>query len=174
MKIIRPLEQVKFSEIKSPSIFLAGPSPRHGQEDCWRPEALKILEDFNYFETVIIPVPEDTSKWSENYEDQIEWEKYYLDNCDIILFWIPRDLKDFPGFTTNVEFGMYLNSGKIVLGYPPNTPNIKYLDWHATLNRVPIARERLKDTIFLAIDLHIEIQDEKQEQRKLDFLPGKL
>jgi hypothetical protein len=28
-----------------------------------------------------------------------------------------------PGFTTNVEFGLDVASGRVVLGYPPDCPN---------------------------------------------------
>ncbi len=34
-----------------------------------------------------------------------------------------------PAFTTNVEFGLYLNSGKIVYGRPDNAPKNRYLDY---------------------------------------------
>jgi hypothetical protein len=33
-----------------------------------------------------------------------------------------------PAMTTNVEFGMYAASGKVVLGRPPEAQKMKYLD----------------------------------------------
>ena len=46
----------------------------------------------------------------------------------MVVFWVPRDLDTMPGFTTNVEFGLSVASGKhIVLGYPEGAPKMSYL-----------------------------------------------
>lgn len=34
-----------------------------------------------------------------------------------------------PAFTTNVEFGYWLHTGKVLFGRPDNAEKIKYLDW---------------------------------------------
>lgn len=34
-----------------------------------------------------------------------------------------------PAFTTNVEFGYWLHTGKVLYGRPDNARKIKYLDW---------------------------------------------
>ena len=34
-----------------------------------------------------------------------------------------------PAFTTNVEFGYWMHSKKIIYGRPDNAVKIKYLDW---------------------------------------------
>lgn len=34
-----------------------------------------------------------------------------------------------PAFTTNVEFGYWLHTGKILYGRPDDARKIKYLDW---------------------------------------------
>ena len=52
-------------------------------------------------------------------------------NADIILFYIPRKLPELPGFTTNVEFGMYLakRPENVILCCPHNAEKNRYLEW---------------------------------------------
>ena len=57
------------------------------------------------------------------------WEREGLTKASIIVFWIPRSLPDMPAFTTNVEFGYWLHSKKIIYGRPDSAVKIKYLDW---------------------------------------------
>lgn len=110
------------------SIFLAGPTPRSLKVPSWRPEALRILEELNYHGQVI--VPERFVKAEHvDYDAQVEWENYGTENCSRLVFWIPRDLKTMPAFTTNVEFGRYVKSGKAMYGRPTESPKNRYLDW---------------------------------------------
>jgi 8-oxo-dGTP pyrophosphatase MutT (NUDIX family) len=84
----------------------------------------------------------------------VEWENEGLNQADVIVFWIPRDLKKLPGFTTNVEFGLWVKSGKVILGCPDNCPNPernRYLKELAIKYNVPIANT-LKETLKLALD----------------------
>jgi hypothetical protein len=121
----------------SQSIFLAGPSPREEHHPNWRPQALKILEGLGFEGTVFVPLPRD-GVWSQDYGEQVEWELEYLGEASRIVFWIPRDLEMLPGFTTNVEFGMYASSEKVVLGFPKGTPHMRYLAYLAGRNEVPV------------------------------------
>ena len=50
-------------------------------------------------------------------------------NASIIVFWVPRVLPDMPVFTTNVEFGYWLHTGKVLYGRPEGAKKTKYLDW---------------------------------------------
>jgi len=109
------------------SIFLAGPTPRSPEVSSWRKEALRILEENEYDGVVFVP-EDQTDKWAHSYIDQVEWEKECLNMSDVILFWIPRELSTLPGFTTNVEFGLYVKSGRVVLGHPIAAPKTQYLD----------------------------------------------
>jgi len=111
------------------SLFLAGPSPRKPEDPDWRGRALEFLEHLGYDGVVYVPLPRD-GEWPASYVDQVAWERRYLDIADSIAFWVPRDLERLPGFTTNVEFGMYLDSGRIVLGHPEGAPKTRYLDYH--------------------------------------------
>jgi len=125
------------NDTKAPSIFLAGPSPRDPIHPNWRPEALNILTGLMFAGTIFIPLPR-SGQWLPNYEAQVDWELAYLHAATVLAFWIPRDLKMLPGFTTNVEFGIYVNSGKIVLGFPLDAPKMRYLAHVARIHNVPV------------------------------------
>ena len=133
------------------SIFLAGPTPRSLKVKSWRPEAIEILESLNYKGQVI--VPERAIKAEHiDYDAQVEWENYGTENCTSLLFWVPRDLETMPAFTTNVEFGRYVESGKAFYGRPDNSPKNRYLDWlYSKFNTNRVINNNLKDLIENAI-----------------------
>lgn len=116
------------------SIFLAGPSPRKKDINDWRHDALSLFEKNKFDGTIFIPVPkerfygkDDSPDWT--YDNQVEWECKARNVSDIILFWIPRDIKNgMPAFTTNIEFGEDIHSGKIIYGRPDNAEKCRYLD----------------------------------------------
>jgi hypothetical protein len=148
MKIVYALQDLVDS---NHSIFLAGPTPRNKDVKSWRSDALKILLEAGYNGVVYIPEPE-SGVWSDNYNHQIEWEWEALNKAVCVLFWVPREIKTMPAFTTNVEFGMFYDSGKIVLGYPIGAPKMKYLDYHARRCGA-IVSHTLEDTLRSAMDL---------------------
>ena len=206
-----------FPESWSSAIFLAGPTPRDKATPSWRPEALRLLEASGYDGVVMVPEVED-GEWksgADAYTNQVEWERKGLDMCDVILFWIPREMQGtparvypgqdveavmealrakgysgipdeylaggddgpgpawerntlsdpnqttfytpagwsagMPGLTTNVEFGLYATSGKVVLGAPDWAKSIKYLA-HAlfTATGEPDARRTTLETTVQA------------------------
>jgi len=113
-------------------IFLAGPTYRifdvSSNQMSWRFEAIKILEAQGYTGHVCVPEWRDGIKpvdWT--YSRQLDWENENLIKAKVILFWIPREIKLLPGFTTNIEFGEWMKSGKIVVGAPNDAVNIKYI-----------------------------------------------
>ena len=110
------------------SIFLAGPTPREEKVASWRVDAVKKLEELGFDGVVFVP---EYSTWvpETNYVDQANWEREALTEATVILFWIPRSLPDMPGFSTNVEFGYWLHSKKVIYGRPDGAPKTKYLDW---------------------------------------------
>lgn len=72
--------------------------------------------------------------------------------ADALLFWIPRVLWTLPGLTTNLEWGIWHDSGKAVLGAPPGTPRMRYLEYYAKVAGAPQA-ETLHDAARIAVDL---------------------
>lgn len=111
---------------KSPAIFLAGPTPRTPDVPSWRPEAIHLFQQHQFTGSLFIP--ESQSGTYSSYLHQVEWELEHLEKADYILFWIPRNLKNMPAFTTNVEFGLYAKSDKIIYARPDDAPKNKYLD----------------------------------------------
>ena len=121
------------------SLFLAGPSPRGQGEANWRIAAVAHLQAMGFDGTVYIPLPRDgVYRADYDHAGQIDWELEYLEKAGAIVFWIPRDLTQLPGFTTNVEFGRFSRSSRAVLGYPASAPKMRYLHHIAMLDGVPV------------------------------------
>jgi 8-oxo-dGTP pyrophosphatase MutT (NUDIX family) len=134
LKVVYAKEELPTEVVKS--IFLAGPTPRNLETKGWRPEALELLENLGYDGHVFVPEPRD-GKFSGDYVDQVEWETQALNQADLIIFWVPRDMRTLPGLTTNVEFGLWADTGKCVLGTPMGAEHVRYLQWMAAKMKVP-------------------------------------
>ena len=142
----------------SSKIFLAGPTVRRLETPgvaAWREDALEYLTSVGYTGEVYVPeerfgVVPSSGEMLEGYTSQIEWEEEGLERADVIVFWIPRDLKVLPGFTTNDEWGYYKASGKVVMGYPPDTPKVKYQTHYAHEYGAPVA-STLHETLDAAL-----------------------
>lgn len=130
IKLVYVLEKMDFT---GDSIFLSGPTYRVNDdtqisEISWREDVVKLLAEKEFDGTIFIPEYRNNVKpenWT--YSRQIDWELEFLKKSTVILFWIPRNLEKLPGFTTNIEFGEWLNSGKIVVGSPLESPKNEYL-----------------------------------------------
>lgn len=148
------------------SIFLAGPTPRDENTISWRIDVCDRLEKLGFDGVVYNP---EYSSWKpkSSYIDQAEWEREALTEATVILFWIPRDLKDMPAFTTNVEFGYWLHTGKVIYGRPDNSVKNKYLDW---LYKVDYNKEPFNDLDELLIE-SIKMVDELYENSNYEILP---
>jgi hypothetical protein len=133
-----------------PSIFLAGPTPRTDQVASWRIQALEILQEVGFSGAVLIPERHDWDS-SFDYIDQVDWEFACLEAATVIVFWIPRDLVWLPGFTTNVEFGRYIGSGKCVYGRPDSAPKNRYLDWLYQKLTGEVPCTSIEDTLNAAV-----------------------
>jgi 8-oxo-dGTP pyrophosphatase MutT (NUDIX family) len=156
----------KLPETITKSIFLAGPSLRPGQEkelESWRKDAIKILEDKGFDGTIFCPENKGFGFENKdfNYDDQIEWEHKCLNVADCILFWVPRDVSldknnqlKMPAFTTNVEFGAWADSGKVVFGCPPDLKERKnkYLKYYADFYNID-GGSTLTETLDAAMDM---------------------
>lgn len=149
--------QQPLDDLSPPSLFLAGPTPRAHPVtgvrpvDSWRPEAVVILSGFGYDGTLLVP-EDDTGGLHGDKVVQLLWETRALTEATAIAFWVPRDLVLLPGFTTNVEFGRWMESRKVVLGFPPGAPKTTTLLFHADRLGIPVAHT-LHETLSLAMDL---------------------
>lgn len=133
------------------SIFLAGPTPRGENVLSWRSEAVEYLESIGFDGIVYVP---EYSTWKPkaDYVDQAMWERQALTRATVILFWIPRSLPDMPGFTTNVEFGYWLHTNKVLYGRPDDAVKVKYLDWLYELDYHEKPYHNLKELLNKAVD----------------------
>ena len=131
------------------SIFLAGPTPRDGKVVSWRKEAVEILEKLGFDGDVYVPECKNKiiSEDYLTYNGVIDWELERLSGASLILFWVPRDLKTLPGFTTNVEFGYHLKTKKVVYARPKGAPKTKYLDYLYNLEYKKEPFESLEDAL---------------------------
>lgn len=127
----------EFPTTVTKSIFLAGPTPRqkvgHEVNMHWRHEALEYLEEIGYDGHIFIPIPRDHFSIDKeiveevDYESQLEWEHKALSRCDVIFFYVARTEENI-GLTTNVEFGRYVDSGRVVYAHGPDALHVRYLD----------------------------------------------
>lgn len=153
MKIV--YAQEKIPESFSKAIFLAGPTPRSKDVASWRPEAVRLLKKTAYDGIVFYPEYRDGRRddiKGNDYVNQIEWEEKCLNIADCIIFWIPRDLETMPAFTTNVEWGTWHNSGKVVFGAPKKAPKTRYQRYYAKKLQIP-ASYTLRGTIKAALKM---------------------
>jgi len=133
-----------------PSVFLAGPTLRGEDQDKypdWRINAVQHFNRAGFDGALYVPSP-----MRGDHAQQIDWEVFHLENATTILFWIPRRLDILPGFTTNIEFGEWMRSGKIVLGYPTDAKKMIYLIHRAKTYGIPLSNT-LEGTVRNAIEL---------------------
>ena len=113
------------------SIFLAGPTYR-GEDfsKSWRKDACKILKELGFKGLVYIPEFE-TGNMKPDLTEQAEWERQGLEKATVILFYINRKLPELPGFTTNIEYGMWLakRPNACELCIPANAEKTSYIKW---------------------------------------------
>ena len=148
----------KIREKLGKTIFLAGPTSRKNVfEKSWRKEAVGIVEKIGFNGTICLPEFKEARPFSDedDWDTQTDWEWKLLDNADCIVFWIPRELPDMPGFTTNLEFGCYITKcpEKVVLGYPPFAEKMQWIDKKYRISTGRIPNDNLYDTIKEAIEI---------------------
>ena len=69
-----------------------------------------------------------------------------------------------PAFTTNVEFGYWLHTGKVLYGRPDEAKKIKYLDWlyKTDMNIEPF--NNLADLLINSVELANKIGVNEQTE----------
>jgi len=146
-----PRKSLIYVSPDTPSVFLAGPTPRSPHIPSWRPLVLHRLSQMEFEGLIFVPETREGGVLME-YEEQIEWEETYLTDASCIMFWIPRDLTHLPGFTTNIEFGRWYNSNKIVVGWLPGSPKMRYIEYYTRKLKIPTA-DTLNETVELAVEM---------------------
>lgn len=140
-----------FPAVVKKTLFLAGPTPRDQGVQGWRTEALQILKELGFDGHVFIPEPRD-GKWLENYEIQIEWEEEGLNRADAIVFWVPREFPTMPALTTNIEWGEWGSSGKVLWGAPETAKQVRYPEYYAKKFGVPTFKN-LREMLAKAVEM---------------------
>ncbi len=137
---------------------MAGPTYRVSETTpctppSWREEAIRLLQLYGFDGDVFVPEWRDNKKPDDwTYSRQVNWEDDYLKKAKVILFWVPRNMKELPGLTTNVEFGEWMKSGKVVAGAPPTAEKIRYIQDKASRNNIPWS-ETLEGCVKNAIEM---------------------
>lgn len=151
MNIVYAQEELPKKVTKT--VFLAGPTLRSGHPKdmhSWREDAVKYFKELEFDGHIFIPEARD-GNYGDIYIDQVEWEEEALNAADLIIFWIPRDLKHLPGFTTNDEWGHWKNFGKTLFGAPEEAEKVRYQIHHAEKNGIPVFID-LKDLCIHTVD----------------------
>jgi hypothetical protein len=118
------------------SVFLAGPTPREITVKSWRPDFIETLKAKGFKGSVF--APENRVLGSPyDFDTQVPWEVEGLTKANIVIFWIPRKLDTMPAFTTNIEFGEFMHSGKIAVGFPPDSVNNRYIGKRCEMHNIP-------------------------------------
>lgn len=137
MKVFNPISKdVDYRQ----SIFLAGPCPRKKEDfpSSWRNEAIDILKSMGFEGNVLNPENEQYASMGDDaYGLQTAWEQKGLAYASRILFWIPRS-KEHPAFTANIEFGMWADSGKCVVGFPEDAMECRYVGLVCRKKSIPL------------------------------------
>lgn len=150
MRIIYARQPIDRRAAQNGSLFLAGPTPRNEYpHPSWRPDALRILENYDYNGVVFVPEDED-GQCKGDYTEQVEWEEEGLTLATCILFWFARKIPEMPGLTTNDEWGTWKASGKVVFGAPTWAKKVSYQAHYARKFKVPMS-STLEDTVRAAI-----------------------
>jgi 8-oxo-dGTP pyrophosphatase MutT (NUDIX family) len=117
----------------------------------WNRDAVAIIErQWSRDGRLVVFTPELREGVLSDYTGQIDWEHRHLHWSDVIMFWVPRDLDTMPALTTNIEWGTWAGSGKVVFGAPPTAPKNEYLRHLAETASAPVA-DTLEDTVAAAL-----------------------
>jgi hypothetical protein len=125
MKIVYVFQPFPYTFHKS--LYLAGPTPRDPTVASWRPQALHLLKSFAYDGVVFVPESQEGQR-IDMYEQQMDWELEAMRRADVLLFWVPAEKGTLPAYTTRIEFGLQVQSGKVVLGMPHEAYKTRYME----------------------------------------------
>jgi 8-oxo-dGTP pyrophosphatase MutT (NUDIX family) len=131
------------------SLYLAGPTPRDPTIPSWRPHALYLLHALAYDGVVFLPESPHGQQRGD-YDKQMMWELEAMRRADVVLFWIPAERNTFPAYTTRVEFGCQMHSGKVTLGIPRDAYKTCYIEKLAQYHHLRL-HQTLPETVTAAL-----------------------
>ncbi len=121
-------------------LFLAD-SALHGDKlsSSWRIAAIQLLEQIGYDGIVYIPEEREGCPTiaALEYEARVKWTRRALMQSDVIVFWLPEDLKSMPNIVMSVELGWLSKGGRVILGTPLGTAEARDLHLYAQQFNVP-------------------------------------
>lgn len=161
------------------AVFLAGPCPREDYEknDVWRKEAYSIFEDIGFDGDILNPTNKNYGLMKD-LTKQTDWENEAMHKASAIIFYLERTEKN-PGFTSNVEIGMWLKSNNIFVCIPDDSRKKNanaYIRIKCDQAGIPVFNT-LEETI-IAVDEKLNRDESKKwfisdthfsQQRTLDF-----
>jgi len=158
-KIITSPEKIDDKKGNNVYVFLGGPI--QGAPN-WQPN---ICNDLSGYKNLVVTNPRrkslDKSKF--NFDEQVKWETEYLNEADILIFWIPKEEEKIEGRmygqTTRFEIGEWISkcNKKIIIGIDEEFPMKKYIK-----NRLE------KDYNVKVLNTYKEVLNEVKN--KIDFL----
>ena len=112
-------EWTDLSNVKN-AIFLAGPCPRPNYREAdWREKIYDLFDALEFRGILINPTNDKFDTYnSDELRLQTDWEHEGMKRASAIIFWMDRS-NDHPGFTTNVEIGMWLGKKGVFAAMPP-------------------------------------------------------
>lgn len=132
----------KLDNVKN-SIFLAGPCPRENYRATdWREKTYSILENLSFTGYVLNPTNENYNTDDKDaLTKQTDWEWEAMCKASAIVFYLDRTDKN-PGFTSNVEFGLWADSPGIYVCIPEGcTKNAnRYIEIKCKEKGIPVYR----------------------------------
>lgn len=131
------------------SLYLAGPTPRGPTVPSWRPHAVHLLHALAYDGVVFLPESLDGQRRGDD-DQHMAWELEAMRRADVLLFWIPAERDTFPAYTTRVEFGCHLHTGKITLGIPRDAYKTRYIAKLAQYHHLRV-HQTLPETVAAAL-----------------------
>jgi hypothetical protein len=78
------------------------------------------------------------------------WELEAMRRADILLFWVPAEQDTLPAYTTRIEFGLQMQSGKVVLGMPHDAYQTRYMEKLAQTYQLGV-HHTLAETVTAAL-----------------------
>jgi hypothetical protein len=103
----------------------------------------------SYDGVVFLPESQDGQRQGD-YDQQMAWELEAMRRSDVLLFWVPAKREALPAYTTRVEFGFQVHSGKVILGMPQDAYETRYMKKLAQLYRLT-SHQTLSETVTAAL-----------------------